>query len=243
MPDGREPPNGGQDAGDRRADDKAEAAVERASPEAVADAALDRFGTNRLGSDRLETDRLLAVGLRSREGRVHASLRADAGRLLANWVVRIANLPVYRARPDLRLEQVMEGLPTLLHAALQAVSTADPALDPEPAARAAEVATEHGRRRAAGGFPIGAVLAELRELHGALLAEVWRIADEPAQPAPSAQSVAPPTAPPGLPGDAGGMPRSVVERLAATMDSLFEAAAEGWVAGSAAPTAPEETGS
>ena len=237
MPNGQGPHNGGQDAGDRRAADKAETAAERASPEAVADAALDRFGTNRLGSDRLETDRLLAVGLRSREGRVQATLRADAGRLLANWVVRIANLPVYRARPDLRLDQVMEGLPPLLHAALQAVSTPDPGLDPEPAARAAEVAAEHGRRRAAAGFPIGAVLAELRELHGALLAEVWRIADEPPQPTDPA------AAPPGLPGDAAGTPRSVVERLAATIDALFEATAEGWVAGSAAAAAPEETGS
>jgi hypothetical protein len=193
----------------------------------MAGAALDRFGTDRLGAGTLETDRLLAVDHRARspEIRVQAALRADVGRVLANWVLRIANLPVYRARPDLALDQLMDGLPRLVHAVLHAIATPDPALDPDPATHAAETAAEHARRRAAAGFPAGAVLAELRELHVELLAQLWRIVDETLV-ATSAD------APATSPTDAAWMPRSTIERLAMTIGDLSAAAAEA----NAAPT-------
>jgi hypothetical protein len=191
-----------------------------AEPGEVADAALDRFGTDRLGGGP-ETDRLLAVDHRPRtpEVRLQAGLRADAGRLLANWVVRIANLPVYRARPDLALDQLMDGLPAVVHAVLHAAATPDPGLDPDPAARAAEAAAEHARRRAAAGFPVDAVLAEFRELHLELLTQLWRIATE----------TAPPTkvdAEPAAAVDFAWVPRMMIERLAATVGDLSVATVE-----------------
>jgi hypothetical protein len=185
------------------------------APDTAIDAALGRFGTDRLGDGQLETDRLLAIAHRHRspEVRLQAALRAEAGRLLANWIVRIANLPVYRARPDLRLDQLMDGLPGVVHAVLQAIATPDPGVEPEPGSRAAEVAAAHARRRAQVGFPVGAVLAELRELHAEVLAQLWRLVDEQAPVA-----------------DESVTPRALIDRLAIAVGELQIAAAEAWVA-------------
>jgi hypothetical protein len=202
----------------KRGSDRLPAGPARPAPETMIGAALDRFGTDRLGGEHLETDRLLAVAHRPRspEVRLQAALRADAGRILANWIVRIANLPVYRARPDLALDQLMDGLPALVHAALQATATPDPAVEPEPSARAAEVAAEHGRRRAAAGFPVGAVLTEFRELHAEVLGQLWRVMDAAAAPeAPEATA---------------GTPRALLERLAAAVGEMSAAAADAWAA-------------
>ena len=192
-----------------------------AHPGEVAGVALDRFGTDRLGSATLETDRLLAGDQRARspEVRLQAGLRADAGRLLANWVVRIANLPVYRARPDLALDQLMDGLPGLVHAVLRAVATTDPGLETDPATHAADVAADLARRRAAAGFSAGAIQAEFCELHLEVLSQVWRLVDETS------------TA-----GEATWTPRATIERLAGTIGELSVAAAE------ALSTAPATAG-
>jgi hypothetical protein len=184
----------------------------RPAPDAVVDA-LGRFGTDRLGDEQLETDRLLAIAHRHRspEVRLQAALRSEAGRLLANWIVRIANLPVYRAQPNLRLDQLMDGLPAVVHAVLQSIGTADPGVEPEPGARAVEVAAAHARRRAQAGFPVGAVLAELRELHAELLSQLWRLLDELT---PTGETVA--------------APRTSIDRLAAAIGELQIAAADAW---------------
>jgi hypothetical protein len=186
----------------------------RSASDAVVDA-LGRFGTDRLGDEQLETDRLLAIAHRHRspEARLQAALRSEAGRLLANWIVRIANLPVYRAQPNLRLDQLMDGLPAVVHAMLQSIGTADPAVEPEPGARAVEVAAAHARRRAQAGFPVGAVLAELRELHAELLTQLWRLLDELSTTAETAAA-----------------PRSLIDRLAAAIGELQIAAADAWTA-------------
>jgi hypothetical protein len=107
---------------------------------------------------------------------------------------------------------MMDGLPGLVHAVVRAVASAEPEMDPEAEARTAEVAADHGRRRAAGGFPIAAVLAEFRELHTEVLTHVWRLADEVAE------------------SGAGQPPRAMLERLASTIGDLGAAAADAWVA-------------
>ena len=141
--------------------------------------------------------------------RVAALLSRQANRIVANWVLRAANLPAFRATPNLGLSQLQDEIPALLEVALTAVGTSDPTIDPEPLARAHELAAAHGRAREAEGFTIGVVLAEYQQLRMEVWAALWRIVD------------ADPTL--------AGVPRELQSRLSSTFDSLAVAAAEAWV--------------
>lgn len=141
--------------------------------------------------------------------RVASLLRGQASRIVANWVLRAANLPAFRATPNLALDQLEDAIPSLLEAALTAIASSDPTMDPEPLARAIELAEDHGRTRADEGFGIGVLLAEYQQLRTEVWTALWRIVD------------ADPTL--------ADVPRDLQSRLTSTFDSLAAAAAEAWV--------------
>jgi hypothetical protein len=145
----------------------------------------------------------------SPNARVTTLLRAQASRIVANWVLRAANLPAFRAVPNLTLDRMEQAIPALLDASLTAVGSSDPTMDPEPLARALELAADHGRARAGEGFGIGVLLSELHQLRLEVWTALWRIVD------------ADPTL--------AGAPRELQSRLSSTFDSLATAAAEAWV--------------
>lgn len=111
-------------------------------------------------------------------GRVITLLRGDSDHIVANWVLRVANMPAFRAWPELGLDQLKDTIPDLIDAMLTIVSADDPERDPEALARVVEIAAEHGRERARNGFPIGAVLAEYQALREEMHIVLRRIADE-----------------------------------------------------------------
>jgi hypothetical protein len=141
--------------------------------------------------------------------RVAGLLRGQSSRIVANWVLRAANLPAFRAMPNLALNRLQDAIPALLEASLTAIAYSDPTMDPEPLGRALELAEEHGRTRADEGFGIGVLLAEYQHLRMEVWNALWRIVD--ADPA------------------LADVPRELQARLSSTFDSLAAAAAEAWV--------------
>jgi hypothetical protein len=124
-------------------------------------------------------------------------------------VLRAANLPAFRAVPNLALDQLQDAIPALLDAALTAVASSDPTMDPEPLARALELAEDHGRTRAKEGFSIGVLLTEYQHLRMEVWTALWRVV----APDPATLTI----------------PRELQIRINSTFDSLAAAAAEGWV--------------
>ncbi|MEJ7763718.1 MAG: hypothetical protein WKF80_13070 [Thermomicrobiales bacterium] len=155
-------------------------------------------GTNEIGG-----------GPAARVGQVIDQLQADSARMVANWVLQVANMPAFRAWPDLSLTKLQESIPALLGATLLAMRSPDPSRDPEPQARAIEVAERHGRARADDAFPIGVLLAEFQAMRAELRLAILRIAD----------------AEPGM----VEVARELEGRLTQTLDAAIIAAAEGWV--------------
>ena len=152
--------------------------------------------------------------------RVTRRLSGEAPRIIANWALRVANLPAFRAVPDLGLAQLQDAVPDLLAASLTAIATPDPDLDLEPFARAEEAARHHAHARARAGFGIDVVLAELQQLRAEIAAAAWRIADDEAS--------------------LHSLPREVLERLYRVTDAVILAAARAWVAARPGP-GPEQT--
>lgn len=140
--------------------------------------------------------------------RIVAQVWEQKSRIIANWALRVANLPAFRAMPDLRLEEVQRHIPEVLDGALTAIATSDPTLDPEPLARATDLASAHGRVRFGDDFGVGDVLAEFHALRREVGSALWRVVD----------------------GD-GGSPvilREIDTRLSTTFDAIAIAAAEAW---------------
>ena len=104
-------------------------------------------------------------------------IREDSARILANWSMRVATLPVFRAVPELALDDLQEDMPELLESILNAVSVAPYELDPAPRDQAALCAESHGERRAHD-FPIEAVLAEVQSLQREVRNALWRLGPE-----------------------------------------------------------------
>ena len=146
--------------------------------------------------------------------RVVAVMWEQKNRIIANWALRVASLPAFRAVPDLRLDDVQRHIPEVLDGALSAISTSDPTLDPEPLARATDLASAHGRARLSDDFSIGDVLAEFQALRHEIWAALWRVVEGD--------------------GESTNALREVDARLSATFDAIAIAAAEAWAsAGSA----------
>jgi hypothetical protein len=104
-------------------------------------------------------------------------IREDSARILANWSMRVATLPVVRALPELGLDQLQEDIPELLDAILLAVSVSPYELDQAPIDDAAQKAAGHGAKRA-GVFSIDTALGEIQALQREVRNSVWRNAGE-----------------------------------------------------------------
>jgi hypothetical protein len=141
--------------------------------------------------------------------RVTMELQEQASRILANWALRVSTLPAFRAAPNINLAQLQNDMPELLDAVLAAIATPDPALDPDRQSRVADLATGHGRMRAADGFSIGVLISELNELRAELWAAILRITEDDLKLA--------------------GTPLLLQERLSGTFDPMIVEAAEAWV--------------
>jgi hypothetical protein len=140
--------------------------------------------------------------------RIAAQVWEQKSRIIANWALRVANLPAFRAMPDLRLEDVQRHIPEVLDGALTAIATSDPTLDPEPLSRAADLASAHGRARLSDDFSVGDVLAEFHALRREVGSALWRVVD----------------------GDGGSTAilQEIDTRLNSTFDAIAIAAAEAW---------------
>jgi len=161
-----------------------------------------------MGGERVPGNDLLGAGPGGSVGQVIDQLRDDAARLIANWVLRVANMPAFRAWPDLSLVELQESVPALLNATLLAMRSPDPSRDPEPVSRAIEAAERHGQARADDAFPIGVLIAEFQALRAELRTAILRITEG----APEMVDVA----------------RELEGRLIQTFDAATIAAAEGW---------------
>jgi hypothetical protein len=149
------------------------------------------------------------MGSAAIQARAAGLLRGQASRIVANWVLRAANLPAFRATPNLALDKLQDTIPAVLDAALSAIAYSDPTMDPEPLGDALELAEAHGRKRADEGFGIGVLLAEYQHLRMEVWTALWRIVD--ADPSMAA------------------VPRELQSRLSSTFDTLAATAAEAWV--------------
>jgi hypothetical protein len=109
--------------------------------------------------------------------RLASMIRDDSARILANWSMRIATLPVFRALPELALGELQQDMPDLLDAILEAVSVSPYELDPTPMEEAGAKADAHGLKRAAS-FPIDVVLIEIQALQREVRNAIWRNAQE-----------------------------------------------------------------
>jgi hypothetical protein len=109
--------------------------------------------------------------------RLAGLIRDDSVRILANWSMRIATLPVFRALPELALGELQEDMPDLLDALLKAVSVSPYELDPAPMEHVAQRADAHGVKRAST-FPIDVVLSEIQALQREVRNAIWRNAQE-----------------------------------------------------------------
>jgi hypothetical protein len=138
-----------------------------------------------------------------------AKVRAQKSRIIANWALRVANMPAFRAMPDLRLEDVQRHIPEVLDGALIAIATSDPTLDPEPLSRATDLASAHGRARLSDDFGVGEVLAEFQALRREVWSALWRVVESD--------------------GESTGLLRELEARMSETFDAIAISAAEAWV--------------
>ena len=106
--------------------------------------------------------------------RLAGSLRDESVRILANWSMRVATLPVFRALPEIALDELQQDIPQLLDAIMQAVSVSPYELDLAPRDETEAAADAHGRNRA-GVIPVDALLAEFQALQREVRNALWRI--------------------------------------------------------------------
>jgi hypothetical protein len=138
--------------------------------------------------------------------RLAATLIDDCSRILINWSMRLATLPVVRAQPELALDDLQQDMPELLDAILRTLTLAPFEIETAPLESAAELARTHGAGRAAI-FPIDAVLAEVQMLHREVRNAIWRNVD-------------------GIPSDAI---HEVAELLSDVFDRIAQEVALGWL--------------
>ncbi|HEV2528938.1 MAG TPA: hypothetical protein VGT61_10880 [Thermomicrobiales bacterium] len=151
------------------------------------------------------------------EGEFAAYLTATAQFALSDWVLRVANLPAFRADPELDLERLRGEIAPLFEAIVDAILVHDPVYDDEPGTRIAEAAGRHGDQRRKIDIPIGTLLTELHELRQVITRAMSGWAET-----------------------AGRHPAlaSLTLRLERAIDTASIAAATSWVAG----TAPSRDG-
>jgi hypothetical protein len=135
-------------------------------------------------------------------------LRDQKQRIIANWALRVATLPAFRAMPELPLEVVERHIPELLESALIAIATSDPTMDPAPLERAVELSRAHGRDRLLDDFTVGDVLSEFNALCREVWSALWRVIDRD--------------------NESTELLREFALRVGETFDAIRVAAAEAW---------------
>ncbi len=136
-------------------------------------------------------------------------LRTQAARIVANWALRVATLPAFRAMPELALDDVQRHIPDVLDMALTAIATSDPTMDPGPLERATDLARSHGRARLLDDFTIGDVMAEFSALRREIWSAIWRVVTDTPNSIQFLQELS--------------------VRVGETFDAISTAAAEAWV--------------
>jgi len=106
--------------------------------------------------------------------RLAHSVREESARILANWSMRVATMPVFRAVPEIALDELQQDIPQLLGSILEAVSVSPYELDSAPLDEAAMAAEAHGRIRASA-IPVDALMAEFQALQREVRNALWRI--------------------------------------------------------------------
>jgi hypothetical protein len=106
--------------------------------------------------------------------RLAESLRDESVRIVANWSIRVATLPVFRALPEIKLDELQQDMPLLLDAILRSVSASQYELDPAPLDEASATAAAHGLKRS-GAVPVDALLTEFQALQREVRNALWRI--------------------------------------------------------------------
>lgn len=109
--------------------------------------------------------------------RLANALRDEGVRILANWSMRAATLPVFRALPEIALDELQQDVPQLLDAILRAISVAQYELDPTPLDEASVAAGAHGRKRA-GAVPVDALMTEFQALQREVRNALWRLSPD-----------------------------------------------------------------
>lgn len=135
-------------------------------------------------------------------------VRDQRARIVANWTLRVATLPAFRATPNLGLRDVERRIPEVLEGALISIATSDSTLDPAPLERATVLAAAHGESRLQDAFGAGDVIAEFNALRREVWSALWRIVET------EAESIA--------------LVRELDVRIATTFDALTVAAADAW---------------
>ena len=147
----------------------------------------------------------------------HFAWREDT--TLANWGLMAANLPAFRAVPDLPLPRLLGEMPAF-HTALVAL-LALPADDPSltGAERAlSDAATRHASCRFQDRFPISSLLDDLAMLRDLLLTAAADWATRNGLPSP---------------------PETLTRRLMVILDSALSRVCEAWVGQAMPDVAPE----
>ena len=140
------------------------------------------------------------------EARLAAALSDDCARILINWSMRLATLPVVRAQPELALEDLQQEMPGLLDAILHTLKVASFEIESAPLETASNLARTHGASRSVI-FTIDAVLAEMQMLHREVRKAIWRHVD-------------------GISAEAA---HNVAELLSDVFDRVAQDAATGWL--------------
>jgi hypothetical protein len=109
--------------------------------------------------------------------RLAHALRDEGVRILANWSMRVATMPVFRALPELALDELQQDMPQLFDAILRSVSVSQYELDPAPLDEASVAAEAHGRKRASA-IPVEALMTEFQALQREVRNALWRLSPE-----------------------------------------------------------------
>jgi hypothetical protein len=138
--------------------------------------------------------------------RLAAALSEDCSRILINWSMRLATLPIVRAQPELALDDLQQEMPELLDAILHTLTLVPFEIEGAPLETASLLARSHGASRSVI-FPIDAVLAEIQMLHREVRNAIWRHVE-------------------GLSADTI---HEVAEHLSDVFDRVAQEAASGWL--------------
>ena len=138
--------------------------------------------------------------------RLAESLREESALILANWSMRVATMPSFRALPEIALDELQQDIPRLLMAIMRAVDVSPYELDSAPLDEATATAEAHGRMRAAS-IPVDALMAEFQALQREVRNALWRISAEVA----------------------GTVVRELDDRLNDVFESAERSAVSGWV--------------